>query len=372
MDLLKKKLEVLIISHEFPPFGGGAGIVAFRYCVELEKCDINVSLLTRRQSYFPNELKNININSVIHIPKLWFVPYYFLFKKINFNKYDLIILNDQAAGYLAGLYFNDDVLKKTVPILHGSEPEKIYLKPSFFYRLQFFKYFYQRMLVKSKKIIAVSNYMKKKFLTETSYNDADKIHVNYSGLHSDYISDNSIDRTNFFNFKNQEIILTVSRIEKNKGILEMYSLFKKLIDNDDNFIWIIVGDGDYKNTFRKLIIKDKLEHKIKLEGQKPQQVLSYYYKSADVFWLISKYKESFGLVYLEAQAFGCPAIGYNNYGVKEAILDGETGFLVNNVEECLEIFVKKRYRNIQKRDIKLFLNNFSPSNYQKSIIDILK
>jgi len=273
---------------------------------------------------------------------------------------------------MAGLYFNDAILKKTVPILHGSEPEKIYLNPSLFYKLQFFKYFYQRMLVKSKKIIAVSNYMKKKFLNETSYNDADKIYVNYSGLPFDYISGNSIEHTHLLNFKNQQIILTVSRIEKNKGIQEMYYLFKQLINNDNNFIWIIIGDGDYKNKLSKLIVKDKLEHKIKLEGLKSQQELANYYKSADVFWLISKYKESFGLVYLEAQAFGCPAIGYNHYGVQEAILDGKTGFLVNNVEECLGIFVNKRYKNIKKRDIKLFLNNFGPSNYKKSIIDILK
>jgi len=29
--------RILIFSHEFPPFGGGAGVVAYQYCIELQK-----------------------------------------------------------------------------------------------------------------------------------------------------------------------------------------------------------------------------------------------------------------------------------------------------------------------------------------------
>jgi glycosyltransferase involved in cell wall biosynthesis len=46
--------------------------------------------------------------------------------------------------------------------------------------------------------------------------------------------------------------------------------------------------------------------------------------------------EDFGLVPLEAAASGKPCIGINEGGIKETIIDGGTGFLVNNVDELTE------------------------------------
>jgi glycosyltransferase involved in cell wall biosynthesis len=46
--------------------------------------------------------------------------------------------------------------------------------------------------------------------------------------------------------------------------------------------------------------------------------------------------EDFGLVPVEAAASGKPCIGINEGGLKETIIDGGTGFLVNNVEELAE------------------------------------
>jgi len=150
----------------------------------------------------------------------------------------------------------------------------------------------------------------------------------------------------------------VSRIEKQKGFLDMYEIFKRLIKKDDGFIWIIVGDGKFKKEFEEIVKKDKLEEKVIFKGKVPRDELYKYYKCADVFWLLSKYKESFGLVYLEAQAYGCPAIEYNRYGVKETIENGKTGYVVDNSDDCLEILLEKKYKNLDKTNIIRFSKNF--------------
>lgn len=66
-------------------------------------------------------------------------------------------------------------------------------------------------------------------------------------------------------------------------------------------------------------------------------VIKDYYESADVFVLPSRC-EPFGLVFLEAMAFGLPCIGTNQDAMPEIIRDGETGYLVeaNNATALAE------------------------------------
>ncbi len=56
------------------------------------------------------------------------------------------------------------------------------------------------------------------------------------------------------------------------------------------------------------------------------------YRTADLFALTSlphgRSVEGFGLVYLEAAAFGLPSLAYETGGVKEVVRNGETGILV--------------------------------------------
>ena len=60
-----------------------------------------------------------------------------------------------------------------------------------------------------------------------------------------------------------------------------------------------------------------------------------WYATCNVFALVSDI-EGFGVVYLEANAFGKPVVGGNVGGVPEAVVHGETGLLVN-IEDSAEI-----------------------------------
>ncbi len=52
-----------------------------------------------------------------------------------------------------------------------------------------------------------------------------------------------------------------------------------------------------------------------------------YFTASDIYCLPS-YREGFGSTIIEAAACGIPAIGSNIYGITDAIVDGETGVLV--------------------------------------------
>jgi glycosyltransferase involved in cell wall biosynthesis len=46
-----------------------------------------------------------------------------------------------------------------------------------------------------------------------------------------------------------------------------------------------------------------------------------------------QWPEPFGLVMTEAMAFGTPVVAWRNGSVPEVVADGETGFIVESVEE---------------------------------------
>jgi len=66
-----------------------------------------------------------------------------------------------------------------------------------------------------------------------------------------------------------------------------------------------------------------------------------YMATADVFCLPS-HREGFGSTIIEAAACGIPAIGSRIYGITDAIVDGETGLLVEkgNINELTDAMMK--------------------------------
>jgi phosphatidylinositol alpha-1,6-mannosyltransferase len=69
-------------------------------------------------------------------------------------------------------------------------------------------------------------------------------------------------------------------------------------------------------------------------GAVPWEELPAYYDAGDVFAMPCRTRrggldvEGLGLVYLEASAAGLPVVGGDSGGAPDAILDGETGYVV--------------------------------------------
>lgn len=62
-------------------------------------------------------------------------------------------------------------------------------------------------------------------------------------------------------------------------------------------------------------------------GRRQRETLRYYYSAADVF-VTTPWYEPFGITPLEAMACGTPVVGSAVGGIKQTVLDGETGFLI--------------------------------------------
>lgn len=131
-------------------------------------------------------------------------------------------------------------------------------------------------------------------------------------------------------------LITVGRLIQLKGHKYAIQAIKKLKELDYNVEYIIIGDGENLHNIKELIKEYRLEQVIILKGKLPQNMIIKSLKSSDIFIMpstfddISKRREAFGLVSLEAQAMGLPIIGFYSGGFPETLINGKTGFLVDD------------------------------------------
>ncbi|MEN8128165.1 MAG: glycosyltransferase family 4 protein [Planctomycetota bacterium] len=99
----------------------------------------------------------------------------------------------------------------------------------------------------------------------------------------------------------------------------------------------IIQDENYFNEKVKPYIDDKQISYIGPVGPPERDAL---FKQAYALLHLNELPERFGLVMAEANGAGVPVIAYDRGSCREVVADGETGFLVTNIDEAVEA-VKK-------------------------------
>ncbi len=131
------------------------------------------------------------------------------------------------------------------------------------------------------------------------------------------------------------VILTVGRLHLRKGqnlVLDALNALPESLKSKAEY-WI-VGTGKESSYIKNL--KDQVEKSdvtVKLLGQIDDSELKSIYRKADIFAMTSidtkNSVEGFGLVYLEAGAYGLPVIANNTGGVSDAVAHEMTGLLIS-------------------------------------------
>jgi glycosyltransferase involved in cell wall biosynthesis len=129
-------------------------------------------------------------------------------------------------------------------------------------------------------------------------------------------------------------LLTVTRLaadEGYKGVDTIIQALPQLVQAVPNVRYVVVGDGDDRPRLEALAraqgVADRVHFLGRLDADSPE--LTACYANCDVFVMPSS-GEGFGLVFLEAMAFGKPVVGGAHGGTPDVIEDGATGFLVRH------------------------------------------
>jgi phosphatidylinositol alpha-1,6-mannosyltransferase len=111
---------------------------------------------------------------------------------------------------------------------------------------------------------------------------------------------------------------------------------------DDRYYYLIVGEGPDFDRISSLVTHGHLEGRVFLLGKVTEDYRNKLFHASDLFVMpnveVDGDVEGFGIAAIEAGCCGLPVIASDLQGLKDAVLHGRTGFLVEagNGEEFLD------------------------------------
>jgi phosphatidylinositol alpha-1,6-mannosyltransferase len=133
------------------------------------------------------------------------------------------------------------------------------------------------------------------------------------------------------------VVACVSRMVPRKGQDTLIKAWPAVRAQVSGAVLLLVGDGPYAPALKRLAHRLSVSDDVVFTGPVPWPELPSYYDAANVFAMPCRTRragldvEGLGIVYLEASATGLPVIGGDSGGAPDAILDGESGYVVNDV-----------------------------------------
>ena len=130
-------------------------------------------------------------------------------------------------------------------------------------------------------------------------------------------------------------IVCVSRLVPRKGQDMLIRALPAIRERVDGAALVIVGGGPHLQPLRKLAADNGIDDHVVFTEGVPFAELPAHYTLGDVFAMPCRTRgagldvEGLGIVFLEASATGIPVVAGDSGGAPEAVLDGETGFVVD-------------------------------------------
>ena len=330
-----KKNKIILITHEYPPQRGGAGV----YCEELGYASRELSV--DLEIWAPTNSITNHSASICLMPQKGSQDWSCSLSLVRHIKKNLIparYMHIADPGTLRAMIRFGWLFHNLPPLIitiHGSELLR-------FTRFPPEKFLFRKLLKRSEKIHVLSKHNEdnlKRLCPEIS----DRILRIPGAPARNVIPRGNEKLPTIYPKPNDKLItlLCVGRIHPRKGQLELVRAIKSLNKETQNkLICRIVGpiiDTSYFNKLKTLASQSVC--KIIFVGELNDDELRAEYEKSDLFALTSiptkKSIEGFGFVYLEASAHGLPILAHKTGGVEDAVLDGKTGFLIepNNPHE---------------------------------------
>lgn len=195
------------------------------------------------------------------------------------------------------------------------------------------KIIFKKVYKSCQKIIANSNYIAKEAGDITGRGD--KISVIHPGINYSVFAEsahNLEDKKKELGLAENDLVMfSLGRLIEQKNFAVIIKLLPDLLVDFPNLKYIIAGDGSEQDKLLKLVDDLGLKKVVKFIGRidNNNQSKRAYYQLADLFVSVSSIAEGFGISYLEAQASGLPVVASKIGGSFEAVLDHQTGLLVD-------------------------------------------
>ncbi len=331
-------MKILVVSHEFPPIGGGGANACFFLTREFARQGHQVSVITAKYMQQKEEevtQENVRVYRVNCIRKNK--------EKSNFVEMFTFLCNAwiQADKLCRNECFDICLTFFGIP----SGPISLHLKKKYNlpYIVRFgggdipgaqkrFKYVYKLLAPEVRRIwreasglIANSEGLKAR---AQYFSNEYEIQVIENGVDNQFFQpDDSETQTDEIK------ILFVSRLIEGKGlqylIPQMELIAQDVLEGCGKKVQlVIVGDGPYRKQLENIVQETHANQYVSFEGRKNKEEVRNYYKEADIFVLPSL-SEGMPNVVLEAMSSGLPIVMTPCEGSKELV---ENNGIISSLE----------------------------------------
>jgi len=346
-------LKVCILTSSFPRFAGdSAGIFIYHLAIALVKKGVDIEIICphdngcrffedikgvkiRRFPYFfplqyqnlaygSGILKNIksNICTKIQLPFFIISEIIYTLRRLMISKPDLIHAHWSLPQGLIGIICKKVLGIPCITSIHGSDVHGL-----------------QHPLLNDLNGIVINN---SDMCTANSRASA-KMVSDIAGRGDTQVVPMGVD-TNLFSRSKKvgvirkkyeidgDVLLFVGRLIRVKGVYYLINALPEVIKHHPKAKLLIVGSGPEKRRLMQLSTELEIKNRIVFINEVLQEDLIPLYSMADILILpsimdITGETEGLGVVLLEAMACRAPVIGSNVGGIKDIIIDGETGLI---------------------------------------------
>ncbi|PIQ36135.1 MAG: hypothetical protein COW60_00260 [Candidatus Yonathbacteria bacterium CG17_big_fil_post_rev_8_21_14_2_50_43_9] len=325
---MKKKILFVITKSNF----GGAQKYVFDLATGLPKDQFDVAVALGGSGILIQKLQaeNIRVLPIFSLardvnPLSDITTFFELWRMFRKEKPDVAHLNSAKAGGVGAISAHLAGVQKIIFTAHGwafNEERPTWQK-------LIIKFFSWVTVILSHETIAVSNAVRNN--TAGWPFVVSKISVIKNGIKEpSFLLRNEarlhlFAKANIHVPENAFIVGTIAELHKSKGLTYAIEAFTKLMPENPNLYYFILGGGEEKERLETLVGLHNLQGRVFLLGFVDDA--SRYLKAFDIF-LLPSMTEGLALVLLEAGLAGLPVVASRIGGIPEVIEDKNTGLLV--------------------------------------------
>jgi glycosyltransferase involved in cell wall biosynthesis len=301
-------MKILFISRAYPPVVGGIENQNYELSIWLPKhADVKTLANRKGKKFLP-----------------FFLPYALIKALFLMPRYDVLLLGDGVLGIVGWAVKRCFSKKTVVSVVHGLD-------------LTFKSSFYQRFWVHGfipalDGLIAVGNETIRqgvargipevKFAFVPNGVDTEKHFAPHERKELEDILGLSL--------ADKHVLLTSGRLAKRKGVAWFVrNVMPRL---PENILYVVAGDGADRENIERARGEAGMIDRVKMLGYVSDEVREILFNTCDLFIQpnikVEGDMEGFGISVIEAASCELPVIASSLEGLKDAIKEGENGFLV--------------------------------------------
>ncbi|MGA8261362.1 MAG: glycosyltransferase family 4 protein [Arenicellales bacterium] len=379
-------MKILMVNYEYPPIGGGGGVISRDLAEGLVREGHEVAVVTSRFRDYP-DFEQVNGVSLYRVPVLLrrrqnvaslpsmlsYVPSAIRqgSRLLNAGDFDLInthfAIPSGPAGYFLSRRFG---IPNVLHLLGGDvyDPSK-WLSP---HRFPFLKATVRKMIRSADRVVTVSSDIQHN--ARRFYGTEGRIDVVPPAVRPARYP--AVSRAALGMADNSFVLITVGRLVRRKNLFELLQIFAELRSRIACELWI-VGDGPLRESLEAQAQSAGIGEHVTFTGRVSERRKFELLAAADLY-VSTALHEGFGIVFLEAMECGLPVVCYDRGGQTDFLIDGATGYVVNFsdtetfMERCLSLEQDRKSRLENCEHNVSYVKDFYPDKFVQRHLDLFQ